>query len=323
MVACSYSGGSKYVVASGASPYVLPQTAEIAQRQDTLPALRLLLAQRRLYSAAKRWSNLRFVGLSLIAVAAPVLTALRPGIAVAVGAIAGGWIFLSRTVFLAFEQRYSSRGADVQEQFDLLVFAMPSIARRNPHLTPEEVSLIVGDDAQVSAAAAAERLRDWYPIDATLDAASAIAICQRANAAYSERLLNTNANIWLVVTGAWSALVLGVGLALGLSLANFVLGVALPLLPALLDVVDQWRLTRTAGAERRSMASGIEAAIRSQSSKAPLGADELLVWQDQIYSFRRKTPQVPDLVYSKARIRNERAMEAAARELTQAAKDAL
>lgn len=67
----------------------------MSNKQDELPALRLLLAQGKLYSRAKRWSFLRWIGFSTIGVAAPILAVITPNASVGVGALAGVWIFYS------------------------------------------------------------------------------------------------------------------------------------------------------------------------------------------------------------------------------------
>jgi SMODS-associating 4TM effector domain len=55
-----------------------------------LDAYRLLLAQRKLYSKSKKWLTLRWLGMLLIAIAAPVVAVIWPNLAVVAGAIAGG-----------------------------------------------------------------------------------------------------------------------------------------------------------------------------------------------------------------------------------------
>jgi hypothetical protein len=255
---------------------------------------------------------LRWVGFSAIGVAAPILTAVVPEAAVVVGAIAGVWIFLSRTLFTSVEQDLAAKAADVQEQFDQRVFAMPDLVTRVPAASIEEIAQLVGDDKASLADVCKERLKDWYPFDAGLDGAVSIAIAQRANAAYSERLLNANANAWLTITLAWSGAAVSVGVVVGLTFTQFLLGVALPLLPALLDVWDQFRLTKRAGEVRRAMADDIEKAIRGRSDRE-LSPEALLLWQERTYELRRTSPQVPNLVYKRARDRNEHAMNAAAR----------
>jgi hypothetical protein len=294
--------------------YQPPTTASMIHAQNETLALRLLLAQRRLYSRAKWWSFLRWIGFSVIGVAAPILTAIVPQAAVVVGAIAGVWIFLSRTWFSSVEQNLAAKAAGIQERFDQRVFGMPALITRVPSASMEEIVRLVGDDEAALADINKERLKDWYPFDAQVNGAISIAIAQRANAAYSERLLNANANVWLIITLAWSGAAVIVGVIVGLTFTQFLLGVALPLLPALLDVWDQFRSTKRAGEVRRTMADDIEKVIREHDGKKP-SPEDLLLWQDQTYELRRTSPQVPNLVYKRARDRNEHAMNTAATEL--------
>jgi hypothetical protein len=241
--------------------YRPPTTASMIDGQNEVWALRLLLAQRKLYSRAKRWSFLRWIGFSVIGVAAPILTVVVPKAAVGVGAVAGVWIFLSRTWFSGVEQGLAAKAADIQEQFDQLVFDMPAQVTRVPTASMEEIARLAGDDQAVLADANKQQLKDWYPFDARVGGTVSIAIAQRANAAYSERLLNANANVWLATTLVWSGAAIITSLIVGLTLPQFLLGVALPLLPALLDVWEQFRSTKRAGEVRRAMADDIEKAI--------------------------------------------------------------
>jgi hypothetical protein len=298
--------------------YQPPTTESMINGQNELQALRLLLAQRRLYSRAKWWSFLRWIGFSLIGVAAPILTVAVPEAAVVVGAIAGVWIFLSRSWFSRKEQDLAGKAAGIQERFDRWVFGMPELATRVPSASIEEIAQLVGTDEAATANAEKEHLKDWYPFNAHVDGATSIAIAQRANAAYSERLLNANANVWLAITLAWSGAAVIVGIIVGLTFTQFLLGVALPLLPALLDVWDQFRLTKRAGEVRRAMADDMEKEI-SGTGDRKLAAEDLLLWQEQTYELRRTSPQVPNLVYKRVRDRNEHAMNTAAAELAEVA----
>jgi hypothetical protein len=62
------------------------------------------------------------------------------------------------------------------------------------------------------------------------------------------------------------------------------------------------------------MADDMEKEIRG-SGDQKLAPEDLLLWQEQTYELRRTSPQVPNLVYKRARDRNEHAMNTAAAEL--------
>lgn len=307
---------------SGSHSYAIPSAAQISTSQNKFSSLRLLLAQRRLYSIAKRWSFLRAIGVGLIAIIAPLVTLRWPGASVILGALAGTWIVASRTIFVTCEKRYAAKGAIVQERFDAQVFGMPATDFRAHAVTPEDISRIVGPDVEAQREIECASLMDWYPIDAELDGPTSIAIAQRANAAYAERLLGVHALVWLWVMVVWSLLIIGLSIGLGLSFSTFLLGVALPLLPALLDVADQWRTTLLAREERLQLANAIEQAINNIAARH-IVADDLLRWQDQLFILRRDSPQVPNIIYWRTRKANELAMTAAAKELAALAKKSI
>lgn len=282
-------------------------TATIKERQNDDEALGRLLAQRRLYAAAKRWSMLHDVGLAVVAVAAPLLAAFVPDATVAAGAIAGGWIFLSRTVFNWLDRWYSTRGAVVQEMFDSYVFGLRNLAPRSIHVSPEDINRRIGR-RPIREQAREEDLLNWYPLDDSIDGVAAIAIAQRSNAAYAERLQYLNASRWLAGTVVWVAITVTIALIKDLSLASFLIGVALPVLPVLLDMFEQWRSVRQASADRRALAAQIESIIKSPSAGFELPMN-IPLWQDQLFTLRRDAPQIPNLLYKATRSANESTMK--------------
>lgn len=294
--------------------YTAPAAADIAATQDSQGALRLLIAQRALYAKAKRWTYLRWLGFSVMGIVAPPLAVFFPKAAVVVGAVAGVWIFLSRTIFKAFEGKNAAQGAAVQEDFDRLVFDMPPLATRVPRPTPEDVAELAGSDTEVLGRAKQGGLLGWYPLDRGAAGTVCVAIAQRANAAYSERLQRLNARYWLTVLVVWTVVIVMTSMIIGTSLTTFLLGVAAPLLPACLDIGEQLRSSTQACADRRSMADDIEHAVRGTRDN-PLNDEDLLVWQERLYSLRRSAPLVPDLIYARTRRKNEQAMNSAAAEL--------
>lgn len=289
-----------------------PTAAEILCRQNEPRALELLLAQRRMYSRAKRWNHIRVFGIVIIALGAPIITVTVSSSAEIVGAVAGGWIFLARTIFLAMERRWSFPAANIQDAFDVFVFSIPS----NPAVAPEpeHIADIIKDD-DVSEHAAKEHLLDWYSLDPVLPEVPAIAIAQQSNLAYSQRLLERHASVWLAIGISWACIAVAIGICVSLSLADFLLGIVLPVLPAVLDAYDLWRNARSAARDRSRLADALAARIRAWPSHSILSED-LRSWQDQIYRLRREHPLIPDFLYRHTRASNERAMSARSRELT-------
>ncbi|MBF6445962.1 hypothetical protein IU434_28585, partial [Nocardia farcinica] len=145
--------------------HIVPDSRHIADNQNEVGALRLLLAQRRLYSMSKRWLGFRWLGMLVIAVMAPPVAVIWPKLAVIAGAVAGLWVFLGRTILLQLERNRTEQAAAVQECFDFMVYGMPSSGRRPELPSLEAISLLAGPDDSIESKAQKEKLLDWYPID--------------------------------------------------------------------------------------------------------------------------------------------------------------
>lgn len=292
--------------------YTPPTSRSIAIRQNDDEALRLLLAQRRLYTRAKRFQGGRWIGLLILGIAGPFISILIPGSAVAVGAITGVWLFISRTFLTAAEVQRMTKAAAVQEELDLYVFQMPKTIERASRPTIEDIELLVRDDEGLRATARREQLADWYDVDPSHPGAETVAIAQRANASYTDRLIRTAVAVWAIVTFVWLAILLTWSALSGLAFGVILLGVLFPVLPAVLDVADYLRSTWRAAHVRADLARTIESRLEDEES---IVGQELISWQTQLYDLRRTTPQVPDWLYKITRKRNEAAMRAASSRL--------
>lgn len=282
-------------------------------RQNDDHALRLLVTQRRLYSRAKRWLGLRWFGMLVIGLAAPVVSVIWPDLAVVSGAVAGLWIFLGRTVLVFAQSATTAKAAAIQEQFDFYVFGMPTSIERSTLPSMEEIAVVAGPDAGLRDVASGEKLLDWYPINGDDAGTVTVAISQRANASYADRLLHTTVTVWAVAAATWIALLIALSVIAGLSLLTFLVGVLLPILPAFLDVLEYVVGILKAARGRGDLARSIE--LRLRGAGETVDGSDLLVWQERLYDLRRSTPQVPDLIYKIKRAANERAMKSAASQL--------
>jgi len=293
--------------------YRPPTAASMLETQNQPRSLQLLLAQRRMYSLAKLWQTIRWWGVMLIGVSAPVLAVFLPASATIVGAVAGLWLFVGRSLLAWAENAQMSRAAAVQEAFDQAVFAMPRSISRSALPSPEDIVRVAGTGARLTMAARQEKLLDWYPIDPANSGIRAVAIAQRANAAYSDRLLRATVTMWIVVAGAWSLIVVVASLIVHMDLATFLLGVFLPVLPAALDAFEYMRNIARAARDRADLARSIASRLAPGETVEPY---ELLVWQERLYDLRRTAPQVPNWLYRMLRNRNEQAMHAVADQLS-------
>lgn len=296
--------------------YQPPSTTQIKSLQNEPDALRLLIAQRRLYRRAKRWLGVRWIGMVIIGIGAPVISVIQPDLAVAASGVAGAWLFLGRTWLLARQTAVTGQAAAVQEQFDTYVFGMPELASRTELPSLEQIAEISGPDEELAAVATREKLTDWYPIEGD-DQTVAVAIAQRANASYTDSLLKTTALTSSITVAVWMIAMTGISVLVDLTLAEFLLGVVFPVLPAFLDVVLHVTGVRHSAAEKEELARTIEDHIVGSSEV--VHPQDLLVWQTQLFGLRRSAPEVPDFIYKVRRAKNERSMESAARQLSKKA----
>lgn len=296
-----------------AANYSPPTASEILRRQDEDDALRPLIAQRRMYTRTKRWQTVRLIGIVVIGLGAPVVTVASPGLAVLVGAAAGVWLFLGRTLFKYLEKKGMARAAATQQLFDQYVFGMPALSPLAECPSFEDIAAVAGPDEDLAKVARKEKLLAWYPVDPEIQGVNAVAIAQRANAEYSNRLLKQVFMTLLIFTLAWAVVLIAFSVfALRLPSETLLLGVILPVLPATLDVYEQLAGIRNGAKERSLLVERIELRLSQSEQIKP---EELLVWQDATLELRRSTPQIPDWLYKLMRRRNERAMHTAARQL--------
>lgn len=299
--------------------YTPPATgATLLRRQDELDALRLLIAQKRLYSRAKRWVSIRWFGMLVIGLAAPIVAVIWPQSSVVLGSIAGAWLFLGRTLLMHVQKKSTEQAAAVQEQFDFYVYEMSAGTPRPKLPSLEDISLVAGPDSELAAVAAREKMLGWYVVADDDPGVVAVAIAQRSNAAYSYRLLRFTGIIWSVVAVIWAGALTTICVVTGLTLVTFLLGVVLPLLPAFLDVTEYIVGIIRSARDREALYRDIESRI--DNTDEPITGENLRVWQGSLFELRRDTPTVPDLIYKLQRGKNEAAMPSAAAQLSKRAR---
>lgn len=82
----------------------------------------------------------------------------------------------------------------MQEDFNLMVFAMPRLTDRSQHPSPNDIAAFVGDEAALQRFAAKEQLTSGY-VFFSEPGTKAVALAQRANAAYTDRLLRMTVGV--------------------------------------------------------------------------------------------------------------------------------
>ena len=115
-----------------------------------------------------------------------------------------------------------------------------------------------------------------------------------------------------------------IAIAIGfrLTLAQFLMGIVLPVLPAVLDARELWDSARTAAIDRLRLSDVIAERIRVWPSHE-IKDEDLRNWQNQLLALRKDGPLVPDFLYHRSRPKNERAMSARTSDLAKSVLDSI
>lgn len=286
----------------------------ISMKQNTPESQRLLVAQRHLYSQAKRWHLVRLLGAIALEAAAPLVLLAAPGVKHALEVAGGVAVLVSHLVCQRKEQDDREKAATIQEQFDTSVFDLAW----NPVLVPDKV------DPEVLLAAARDfrglhaGVRDWYGDTSAVPHPVDVLLCQRANLVWDAQLRRRYARILRAVVLAVPAAEIVVGLATGQLLSEYFLALLLPSLPALLEGFDIARENEEHAARKEALKAQLqglwEGALRGES----VTVEQCRRIQDAIYTLRSTGPLVLDRLYHRFRRRDEGTMRAAVEELVAA-----
>jgi len=275
---------------------------DIAEQQNSTPALQRLAAQRWLYRKAKTAQAGRLAS----AVAAVVLllpvsfieSALYSQVATM--AVVLLW-FVDQALLVPWADRKKQEAAAIREDFDCIVLDLP---------WPEYASVDRPTDDRVKELAIAASwseargLAGWYSVaDIPADPVAARLHCQRANCRWDARVRRD----WVLFVKCVAGVVAAVGLVAaslaGVTLLALVLAVAagLRLLAWLLTEVG----AQSAARQRMETLHGLLSRLGEQASE--LKSRDVRRVQARIFEHRRLSPTVPEWFFE----RRKRAYEAA------------
>ena len=287
----------------------------ISATQNQSLNLKRLIAQRYLYSRAKRISCIQAVLVFVIPLAATIATGLHGE--------GGHWGALTclvaipiEGIFLEWLKRQDrERAATIQEDFDCTVLALPwneVLAGCRP--TEEEIHT-----ASVRAGPGKDDcLRNWYPaVVSSLPLHQARIICQRFNCTWDRKLRNQcRIGIWaLFAVICIAALVVGV---LGGLYTHELMVYVAPVAPTLLWAVREARQQRAAADGSQWLQCRLTAllgrTVRGEVTEAEATCQSREL-QNKILLFRSTCPPVFDWIYWLSRDDSEQAMGKAAAEI--------
>jgi hypothetical protein len=291
----------------------MPVHPSISERQNSTESITLLRADTRFYLRAKRLHALRVAGTLILALLAPVILFWKPGWGDVVGALAGAWVLVGRTILSWFEDRSVKKAVTIQEQFDVEVFGLEwNDGLAGSKEAPEDIHTA----AQKIQGKKEVALRDWYPEADTAPWPLNVILCQRSSAVWGRRGHYWYAILILGLGIAWFFAGLIMTAAAHVTLTGYLVKVFLPSQPAFLDTIDLFRghLKQSQAKEtlERKTTDLWNDGVANPGSVSEQDCREV---QDQTYALRRRGIQIPQLIYRLRRKQDEEAMRAAAARL--------
>ena len=208
-------------------------------------------------------------------------------------AIAGLWIFVGGIVSTPREQHWFVLGARLQEQFDCELFGLDW----NGPLVGDHVD--AEDVADLARGRASNDLRGWYPrVVDEFPSPTNIVLCQRTNAAWARRIHAAYSTFLGLAIAAWFCAIVLIGLAESVELSEFLVWLALPSLPAMLEALDVFLSHRAISARKEHLQKEVDAVLLS-------GSGDPRDLQDGIFDSRRRPPKVPNWFYRLRRDEDE------------------
>lgn len=284
----------------------------IAVAQNKQDMLRLLLAQRKLYSDAKTMQNTRLAIVFAGAAASSITALLAPTAVAVISLLVGVGLILYSAFGAAREKTKAKQAATVQELFDCGVFRLEwnDVCARRP--TPQVIATAV-----TRSLGNTSELRDWYPRTASLPRPFDVLICQLSNLGWGARMHALCATVLTAATMVVAALITGLYIWRGLPFITLV-----PLLGPVGEAVNLIRAHRENSTSKQTLEDSVMSLWRrALADPQDVGEPDLRRVQDLILGLRQTNANVPDWFHNWRRPANEASMQDAADALVRELQD--
>lgn len=292
----------------------------IPQKQNTEPCLRLLAAQRQLYSDAKTLQMFSVIMSIPVVIVWSILVAIFP--LLAVYAALWGLIatLIELLIFSRLQKANQNKAAKIQQEFDCEVFqfnwtSLNCGSRVEPETITDAYNRYKRKNRTIT------NLYNWYPVTVgQLPIHQAKIICQRSNVWWDSQLRRRYSKWIVFILLALTVIVILIGLIGGLTLERFLLAVLVPLMPALVFGLRQYTENNEAAVRldrlRENAEYLVQEIINGRYTPQELEKESYSL-QTQIYDNRRHSPLILDWLYSRLRNKDEEKMNKGAESLVQ------
>ena len=280
--------------------------SDLTTLQNSDSSIRLLAAQRRLYSEAKKWQALRMVGAIALTALSPLILFLWPSGKVYFAFVGGLLTLLSVFALERLEKQKTRYAANAQEQFDTSLFGLPW----NGILVGPKTSL----EVIASAARAREDTKDlenWYADPGEVPLPVAALMCQRSNLVWDWRLRRAYATALAAIAIAIFASGIVLALVTRQTLLDYILILLVPSLPALQVTIGQIVKHHEVASTKEDLADKLSGYFPVDTRQDVIDQAFSRTVQDRIYSLRATNAFVPDWFYQLLHKRYEADMKEA------------
>jgi len=279
-------------------------TPRISVAQNTDDCRRLVAAQARLYSDAKSIFFGRIIAVFFVAIATIAITTVWPDYRALIGGAVGIALFAASLIAEGVEMRRRIIAAGIQEAFDTKVFQLPW---NGVHTTRPSMIAVTRAASRYTE----DRDRNWYDDTKETIRPLDVLICQSSNLGWGSTMHRIWAWILVVVTGLVVALVAIYWTVRGLAPDAAILGVVLPILAPVKELVSQVRANFENASTKESAEQHVsELWVRGLAEDDGVDEGDVRSVQDKILILRQTNAYVPDWLDSALHNRNEAAMRA-------------
>ncbi|MFF0533605.1 S-4TM family putative pore-forming effector [Nocardia amikacinitolerans] len=278
-----------------------PQRIAIAQNSDY--SQRLLAAQSRLYTDAKRIHDLRILTVVVLAIVTIVVALATPQLRAVIGSVGGITAFLWSLLAGEREKRRRKEAASVQEEFDTHVFSLPWNSYVSDHPSPTLI-------AEAAARYRGNRTRDWYPDTRNVIRPLDVLICQRSNLGWGTSMHRFYAATLTVAVTLMILAGVAVAYFAQFSIADGLTAILIPLLGPVRELVEMIRANReSSDSKAKAESTLLQLWNRAMQDPDALTVEDCRRLQDRIIAIRLSNAHVPDWLDNLRRSRSEAVMQ--------------
>ena len=274
---------------------------DIFNRQNLSISIDKLLAQRRLYSNAKKVNYF----LIFLTVLIPIIISLITNFT-KIEINDKNWIYVLFTVvaivlekiFEIYIDRCKKTAASIQEDFDTTIFPLPENELLNTIYVDSDIIRKYSKRDKKNNKKI-DKVTNWYSKEIkNIDTNIAILFCQRMNICYDQNIKKKYNTLLIILSILTFLILLAFSLFNNFSLIKFMVEVVLPSIPIFSFTYKEFNTNLESVDNLQKLREIIEHNLNSLTINSFINDEELRKIQDRIYQNRILSPLIPDFIYS-------------------------